>query len=71
MAKSEEYSSYATNLFFKDSESDRAKRFQDSNSILIDTKLLLKNILLIFKILFISHFIYILLFNLESPNREL
>ena len=45
MAKSEEYSSYATNLFFKDSESDRAKRFQDRNSILIYVNLLLKNII--------------------------
>ena len=34
LAKSEEYSSYATNLFFKDSESARAKRFQDRNSMI-------------------------------------
>ena len=44
MAKSEEYSTYATNLFFKDSESVGAKRFQDRNSILIYIKLLLKKI---------------------------
>ena len=31
MAKSEEYSSYATNLFFNDLESVHAKRFQDRN----------------------------------------
>ena len=35
MEKSEEYSTYATNLFFTDTESDRAKRFQDRNSIFI------------------------------------
>ena len=28
------YSSYATNLFFKDTESVRAKRFQDRNSMI-------------------------------------
>ena len=41
LAKSEEYSSNATNLFFNDPESNRAKRFQDSNSILIYNKLLI------------------------------
>ena len=44
MAKSEEYSSYATNLFFKNPESVHAKRFQDRNSILIFIKLLPKKI---------------------------
>ena len=34
MTKSEEYSTYATNLFFKDSESVLAKRFQDRNSMI-------------------------------------
>ena len=42
MAKSEEYSLYATNLFFKDPESDHAKRFQDRNSMLNYSKILLK-----------------------------
>ena len=34
-AKSNEYSTYATKLFFNDPESVRAKRFQDCNSMLI------------------------------------
>ena len=30
-AKSHEYSTYLTNLFFEDPESNRAKKFQESN----------------------------------------
>ena len=32
--KSHEYSTYLTNVLFEDPESDRAKKFQDSNSIM-------------------------------------